>query len=64
VEECSTCTGTGVKSGTRPASCTACGGQGQVVATVRTPLGNFQQVTTCSACGGAGAGAGGRLSST
>lgn len=43
-----------MKSGTRPASCTTCGGQGQVVATVRTPLGNFQQVTACQACGGSG----------
>jgi|EP00982_Pelagococcus_subviridis_P005756 molecular chaperone DnaJ len=47
LEECDACTGTGVKSGTRPASCGTCGGQGQVVATVRTPLGNFQQVTAC-----------------
>ena len=36
------------------ATCGTCGGQGQVVATVRTPLGNFQQVTACQACGGSG----------
>lgn len=54
LEECDTCTGSGVKAGTRPASCGTCGGQGQVVATVRTPLGNFQQVTACQACGGSG----------
>jgi molecular chaperone DnaJ len=54
LEECDSCTGTGVKAGTRPATCGTCGGQGQVVATVRTPLGNFQQVTACQACGGSG----------
>ena len=54
LEECDSCTGTGVKAGTSPRTCGTCGGQGQVVATVRTPLGNFQQVTACQACGGSG----------
>ena len=54
LEECDTCSGSGVKAGTRPSTCGTCGGQGQVIATVRTPLGNFQQVTTCQACGGNG----------
>jgi molecular chaperone DnaJ len=54
LEECGTCTGSGVKAGTRPSTCGTCGGTGQVVTTARTPLGNFQQVVVCSACGGAG----------
>ena len=54
LEECATCTGSGVKAGTRATTCGMCGGSGQVVSTVRTPLGNFQQVTVCQGCGGAG----------
>ena len=54
LEECATCTGSGVKAGTRPSTCSSCGGTGQNVATARTPLGNFQQIVTCNACGGSG----------
>ena len=54
LENCDKCSGSGVKAGTKPVTCGTCGGQGQVVATVRTPLGNFQQVTGCQACGGTG----------
>ena len=54
LETCTTCTGSGVKSGTTPSTCSTCNGQGQVVQAVRTPLGIFQQVATCPACGGAG----------
>ena len=36
LEECDSCTGTGVQAGTSPRTCGTCGGQGQVVATVRT----------------------------
>ncbi|XP_078442937.1 chaperone protein dnaJ A7A, chloroplastic-like isoform X2 [Wolffia australiana] len=54
LESCTTCDGSGVKPGTKPTKCTACGGQGQVVSSVRTPLGVFQQVMTCSACNGTG----------
>ena len=54
LENCDKCSGSGVKAGTKPTTCGTCGGQGQVVATVRTPLGNFQQVTACQACGGIG----------
>jgi molecular chaperone DnaJ len=54
LEGCGTCAGSGVKPGTSPTSCATCGGQGQVVQAVRTPLGIFQQVSTCPACGGAG----------
>lgn len=54
LEQCTTCTGSGVKSGTTPSTCTTCNGQGQVIQAVRTPLGMFQQVSTCPVCGGAG----------
>ncbi|XP_021285612.1 chaperone protein dnaJ A6, chloroplastic-like [Herrania umbratica] len=51
---CTTCDGSGAKPGTNTTTCTACGGQGQVVSSARTPLGVFQHVMTCSACSGTG----------
>eukprot|EP00271_Cylindrocystis_brebissonii_P017204 TRINITY_DN436_c0_g2_i1.p1 TRINITY_DN436_c0_g2~~TRINITY_DN436_c0_g2_i1.p1 ORF type:complete len:462 (+),score=76.74 TRINITY_DN436_c0_g2_i1:334-1719(+) len=53
-ESCGTCEGSGVKAGTTATSCSTCGGQGQVMMPVNTPLGTFQQVTSCPACDGAG----------
>lgn len=41
---CGTCDQSGVKPGTTPSTCSACGGAGQQVSAVRTPLGMFQQV--------------------
>lgn len=54
LEQCGACNGSGAKPGTTPTQCSACGGQGQVVSAARTPLGVFQQVSRCSACGGTG----------
>jgi molecular chaperone DnaJ len=54
LEGCDTCSGSGVKAGTTPSRCGTCGGSGQVVQAVRTPLGAFQQVMACPACDGAG----------
>jgi molecular chaperone DnaJ len=54
LEMCNTCDGSGAKPGTTPSSCTTCGGQGQVMTTARTPLGDFRQVATCPACRGSG----------
>ncbi|KAK9821578.1 hypothetical protein WJX81_006848 [Elliptochloris bilobata] len=54
LEACTTCSGSGVKAGSTPATCGTCGGSGQVVQAVRTPLGNFQQVSGCPECEGAG----------
>ncbi|KAG1327083.1 putative Chaperone protein dnaJ A8, chloroplastic [Cocos nucifera] len=54
LENCGTCDGSGAKPGTKPSKCDTCGGQGQVVSSARTPLGVFQQVMTCSTCGGTG----------
>lgn len=54
LETCGTCNGSGAKPGTQPTKCTTCVGQGQVISAARTPLGIFQQVSTCSACNGTG----------
>nr|APB03095.1 DnaJ-like protein [Antirrhinum majus] len=54
LETCNTCDGTGSKPGTKSSRCSTCGGQGQVLSSARTPLGVFQQVTTCPTCGGTG----------
>lgn len=54
LEECETCSGSGVKPGTTPRTCSQCGGSGQVLGEVRTPIGMFQQVSTCNVCNGAG----------
>ncbi|KAE8676577.1 Chaperone protein DnaJ [Hibiscus syriacus] len=54
LESCGTCRGSGAKPGTTASKCTTCGGQGQVTSSARTPLGVFQQVMTCSSCGGTG----------
>jgi len=54
LESCKTCTGSGVKPGTKPRNCSTCGGSGYVVSVARTPLGAFQQQSTCSECRGSG----------
>lgn len=51
---CETCSGSGVKAGTSPSGCGRCGGAGNVVSQVRTPLGTFNQVATCPDCEGSG----------
>lgn len=52
--QCQTCTGSGQKPGTTPTSCVQCAGQGQLLSSMRTPLGTFQQVTSCPRCDGRG----------
>lgn len=54
LETCDTCTGSGVKPGSKPRSCGTCNGSGTVTQVVRTPLGMFQQTSTCSTCRGSG----------
>ena len=54
LETCATCSGSGLKPGSRPSTCQTCGGQGQVRRTSRTPFGMISQVTTCPTCGGTG----------
>ena len=50
VVTCTTCSGSGAKSGTTPVSCTGCGGRGQI----RYSQGFFAVARTCPQCGGAG----------
>ena len=54
LETCATCSGSGLKPGSRLTICQTCGGQGQVRRTTRTPFGVISQVTTCPTCGGSG----------
>jgi molecular chaperone DnaJ len=53
-ETCDTCTGNGVKPGSKVSTCTTCGGQGVTVQVTRTPLGNFQTQQGCPSCRGTG----------
>jgi molecular chaperone DnaJ len=54
LEKCDTCTGDGVKPGSKISTCNQCGGTGVTVQVTRTPLGNFQTQQTCPACRGTG----------
>jgi len=54
LETCDTCTGDGVKPGSKINTCSTCGGSGVTVEVTRTPLGNFQTQQTCPNCRGTG----------
>jgi len=54
LEECGTCTGSGLKPGAKAKTCTVCGGQGAVNNMQRTPFGVFSNVQTCPNCQGSG----------
>lgn len=54
METCDTCTGTGVKPGSKVTTCGTCNGTGVTVQVTRTPLGNFQTQQTCPTCRGTG----------
>ena len=54
LETCESCKGSGSEPGSKPTTCTTCGGSGKVQQTTQTILGHFTQVTTCPACGGKG----------
>lgn len=49
--KCGTCTGSGLKTGTKRSECKACNGTGTQV---HFAHGGFQMASTCSACGGQG----------
>ena len=50
VVSCTTCGGSGAKTGSSPVTCTGCGGRGQI----RYSQGFFAVARTCPQCGGAG----------
>lgn len=54
LEECGTCTGSGVKPGAKVRTCSTCGGQGAVNNMQRTPFGVFSNLQTCPNCRGSG----------
>lgn len=54
VEACPDCHGSGAASGSGVDTCSVCHGRGQVVVQQNSPLGMFQTVRPCSACGGTG----------
>jgi molecular chaperone DnaJ len=54
LEKCDTCSGNGVKPGSKVTTCSSCNGSGVTVQVTRTPLGNFQTQQTCPTCRGTG----------
>jgi len=54
LDNCGTCTGTGVKPGAKISTCSTCGGRGAVNNMQRTPFGVFSNVQTCPNCRGSG----------
>ena len=54
VEQCETCKGAGAAPGTRPETCTNCGGSGTVQQRRQTPMGVFATTGPCPRCGGKG----------
>ena len=51
---CEKCSGSGAKAGSKPSTCSKCGGQGRVRMAQHTILGSFEQIVTCPACHGEG----------
>lgn len=51
---CTVCDGSGAKEGTKPATCTTCGGQGQVRSQQSVFGAMFSTVTACPTCQGVG----------
>jgi molecular chaperone DnaJ len=54
LDRCSVCQGTGAKAGTRPATCSTCGGSGEVRRATRSMFGQFVSVSPCPTCAGEG----------
>jgi molecular chaperone DnaJ len=53
-EKCEHCHGTGAKSGSGTATCTSCGGTGELRQVSRSMFGQFVNVTVCPTCNGEG----------
>lgn len=54
LERCSLCEGSGSAKGTRPVTCSTCGGSGEVRRAARSMFGQFVSVQPCPACAGEG----------
>jgi len=52
--DCKTCKGTGAQAGSKPETCEACQGTGQIKQVQRTILGQFINVVECHVCSGTG----------
>ena len=53
-ESCSTCGGSGAAAGSKPSTCPACNGAGQIQFAQNTPFGRVVQSHTCDRCRGTG----------
>ncbi|ARK29313.1 molecular chaperone DnaJ [Halalkalibacter krulwichiae] len=53
-ETCNTCTGSGAKPGTKPETCSHCGGAGQLNVEQNTPFGRVVNRRVCHHCDGTG----------
>ncbi len=51
---CAACEGTGARPGTRPTTCSTCGGSGEVRRAARSMFGQFVSVSPCPTCAGDG----------
>jgi molecular chaperone DnaJ len=54
LERCSNCSGSGAKPGTKPTTCSTCGGTGEVRRAARSMFGQFVSVSPCPTCAGEG----------
>ncbi len=53
-ENCSACSGTGAKPGSKTSTCTKCKGTGQIRVQQNTMFGSMMSTRPCDACGGSG----------
>jgi molecular chaperone DnaJ len=54
LDRCEHCAGSGARPGTKPSSCTTCGGSGEVRRAARSMFGQFVSVSPCPTCAGEG----------
>jgi molecular chaperone DnaJ len=54
LERCTVCEGSGAKVGSKPTTCTGCGGSGEVRRAARSMFGQFISVAPCPTCNGEG----------
>ena len=54
IEECPECSATGAAKGTKPETCSACGGKGRTIVTQQTMFGAMRTERDCASCRGTG----------